>query len=159
MKQSPEKTRVSQFAIWSPSRIEGPLYIVISSKKWPTTSMSHSLRFSIQTDLSEDSKRTQVCSRKLFRLPVQPREPGDEVDVPEVFVPVEFTQEELDQMTQIAEVEGKSIDDCIADALEDFLEDLYFNRVADERLREFEDDPAPLTTLEELVALYGLDRV
>ena len=121
--------------------------------------MSHSLRFSIQTDLSEDSKRTQVCSRKLFRLPPHPREPEDEVDVPEVFVPVEFTQEELDQLTHIAEVKGKSIDECIADALEDFLEDLYFNRVVDERLRKFEDNPAPLTTLEELMELYALDRV
>lgn len=119
--------------------------------------MSNRLRFSIQTDGAEASNKSQVCARKLYRLPPRRHESKDENDVPDILVPVEFTQEEYDQLTRIAESKGISLDECVTEALEDFIEDIYFNQVADERLKKFEDNPVPLATLEDMKKCYGFD--
>lgn len=119
--------------------------------------MSNRLRFSIQTDEAEASNRNQVCTRKLYRLPPRRHKSKDEIDVPDILVPVEFTQEELDQLSRIAESRGITVDECITEAVEDFIEDMYFNRVADERLKTFEDNPVPLSTLEDMKKRYGFD--
>ena len=114
--------------------------------------MSNKLRFSIQTDEAEASNRNQVCTRKLYRLPPRRHKSKDEIDVPDI-----FTQEELDQLTRVAENRGITVDECITEAVEDFIEDMYFHQVADERLKNFEDNPVPLSTLEDMKKRYGLD--